>query len=57
MKHFTRCIVNEQSDKAQSAKNMVAEPRMETLTFIRQFARIYRYESKLEDQLGSYIVN
>jgi hypothetical protein len=57
MKHFTRCITKEHSDKAQSVKNMVTEPHMETLAFIRQFARVYRYESKLDKQLGNYIVN
>jgi hypothetical protein len=57
MKNFTQCIKNDNSNKAQGMKKTVTTPRAETLEFIRQFARVYQYESKLEDRLCGYILN
>jgi len=55
MKHFTRFYVNDL--EITRNEQLSAGPRTETLEFIRQFARVYRYESALDEQLGSYILN
>ena len=35
----------------------IAQPRKSTLDFIKQFARTYNYEKKIETSLGSMIIN
>ncbi len=35
----------------------IAQPRKSTLDFIKQFARTYNYEKKIETSLGSMILN
>lgn len=57
MKIFTLCITNENPDKNPVMKKAVPNPRTETLEFIRQFARVYRYEAGLKEPFGSYILN
>ncbi|MDR0757331.1 MAG: hypothetical protein LBF85_05735 [Tannerella sp.] len=57
MKIFTLCITNENLDKNPVIKKAAPKPRIETLEFIRQFARVYRYEAGLKEPFGSYILN
>jgi hypothetical protein len=56
-KFFTPSITNEESNKEKKMAKYIFGPREETLGLIRQFARIYRVESKLEQELCSYMLN
>ena len=57
-RNFTRCNSNkEQKNETGSMKTMLFGPTETTLELIRQFARVYQYEPKLEPRLGSFIVN
>ena len=56
--NFTRCDSNKEQKKvAGSMKTIVFGPSDRTLDFIRQFARVYQFEPKLERGLGSFVVN
>lgn len=35
----------------------IAQPRKSTLDFLKQFARTYHYEKKIEASLGNMILN
>lgn len=39
----------------KSGKKM--NPKQSTINFLKQFARVYSYESKLDNRLGSFIAN
>jgi hypothetical protein len=57
-RNFTRCNAsNEPKNKPKSMRTKLFGPSEMTLDFIRQFARVYQFEPKLEPTLGSFIVN
>ena len=57
-RNFTRCNSSkEQKNKTGSMKTMLFGPTEMTLDLIRQFARVYQFEPKLDTGLGSFIVN
>jgi len=57
-RNFTRCNSSkEQTNETGSMTAMLFGPTEMTLDFIRQFARVYQFESKLDTGLGSFIVN
>ena len=54
----THCII----EKDLNIKNEVNvslndKPRKSTLDFIRQFARVYQAENKLETELAGFVLN
>jgi hypothetical protein len=49
--------IKELKKEAISMKKAIFGPSESTLDFIRQFARVYHFESSLEPGLGSFIVN
>ena len=57
-RNFTLCNAsNEQKNETGSMRAILFGPSETTLDFIRQFARVYQFEPKLEPALGSFIVN
>jgi len=48
---------NEQKNETSGMKALLFAPSEKSLDFIRQFARVYQFEPKLEHRLGSFIVN
>lgn len=32
-------------------------PKQSTINFLKQFARVYNYENKLDNRIGSFIAN
>ncbi|MDR0794928.1 MAG: hypothetical protein LBE79_02565 [Tannerella sp.] len=57
-RNFTRCnSSNEPKNETGSMRTKLFGPKEMTLDFIRQFARVYQFEPKLELGLGSFIVN
>ena len=58
IRNFTRCnSMKEQKNEANHIGKIIFGPKTSTLDFIRQFARVYQFESKLEPRIGSFIVN
>jgi len=56
--NFTRCNSNkEQKNETGSMRTNIFGPSEMTLDLIRQFARVYQFEPKLDAGLGSFIVN
>lgn len=47
----------EQKNSTKTGKKSTLKPGEDTLSFIRQFARVYQFEPTLEQGLCSYIVN
>ena len=57
-RNFTRCNSSQiQKNETENMRTISFGPRETTLDFIRQFARVYQFEPKLEPALGSFIVN
>ena len=57
-RNFTPCNANkEQKNETVNMKAILFGPSEKTLEFIRQFARVYQFEPRLEKKLGSFIVN
>ena len=57
-KNFTLSTTNKELNNMRKKDNgSFLGPYEETLSFIRQFARVYQYEPNLEQGLGSYVVN
>ena len=57
-RNFTRCNSSqEQKNETGNMRTKLFGPTEMTLELIRQFARVYQYEPKLEPGLGSIIVN
>ncbi len=59
MKIITPYVTNENQEmNLVEVKTKASGPREETLSLIRQFARIYTYEPRLRtEELGSFIMN
>ena len=58
IRNFTRCdSMKEQRNETRRMGKGLFVPKESTLEFIRQFARVYQFEPKLECGLGSLIVN
>jgi hypothetical protein len=56
--NFTRCNSNkEQKNETRNMRTKHFGPSETTLEFIRQFARVYQFEPKLEPGLCSLIIN
>jgi hypothetical protein len=56
--NMTHCnSINEHKNVANSMKVIMYGPNEKTLDLIRQFARVYHFEPKLEPALGSLIIN
>jgi len=47
----------EQKNAITNMRTIMLGPSESTLDFIRQFARVYQFEPKLELSLGSLIIN
>jgi hypothetical protein len=47
----------ELKNEAINMRKTMFEPSEKKLDFIRQFARVYHFEPKLKQDLGSFIVN
>ena len=57
-RNFTRCNSSqEQKNETENMRTKLFGPSETTLDFIRQFARVYQFEPKLKQELGSFIVN
>ena len=57
-RNFTRCNASQkQKNKTESMRTKLFGPSEVTLEFIRQFARVYQIEPKLEPGLCSLIIN
>jgi hypothetical protein len=56
-KNFTLCVANKELSKEEKMAKCMFGPREETLVLIRQFARIYRGEPKLEQDVCAYTLN
>ena len=54
MAHATPVITVSENKKMERKSS---GPRAETLALIRQFARAYRFEPKLQPDINSYLVN
>ena len=49
--------IKESEKEIIGMKKTMFGPSEKTLDFIRQFARVYHFETALEQNLGSFIVN
>lgn len=59
-KYFTPCMMEDaMSDKQEHLCEVESYtyPRKETLDFLKQFARVYRVEHKLDKELSAVILN
>ena len=57
-RNFTHCNANkEQKNGTGNMRTKLLGPSETTLEVIRQFARVYRFEPRLERRLGSFIIN
>ena len=57
-RNFTRSnAMKKEKNEVSNMRTMIFGPSEKTLDFIRQFARVYQFEPKLEHGLGSFIVN
>ncbi|MDR2469884.1 MAG: hypothetical protein LBD27_05320 [Tannerella sp.] len=57
-KFFTLCMTKERPENGKEEKGRTFfGPREETLRLLRQFARVYRFESKLSSEFCSFITN
>jgi hypothetical protein len=54
---FTPSMNSMEPKNVKDGKNYNGGPYEMTLSLIRQFARVYQYEPKLESRLCSYIAN